>query len=114
MCRNLSRTRPKPCSPWAIINYRVLLDYGDAITTFERVTKMLPSSSEVRYALALVRRRVGHWDQGISYWEQDLALDPRNMELLTMQHGLTAGFDNSPPRSSSTIECWTLRQTIPI
>jgi len=27
---------------------------------------------------------VGHWDQGISYFEQALALDPRNVELLTI------------------------------
>ncbi len=33
-------------------------------------------------ALALVARREGHWDQSIAYWEQALALDPRNMELL--------------------------------
>jgi len=63
--------------------YWVLRDYGDAITTFERVTKMLPGNSEVRYALALVTRREGHWDQSVTYWEQALALDPRNMELLT-------------------------------
>jgi tetratricopeptide (TPR) repeat protein len=62
--------------------YWVLRDYGDAITTFERVTKMLPGNSEVRYALALVTRREGHWDQSVTYWEQALSLDPRNMVLL--------------------------------
>jgi serine/threonine-protein kinase len=62
--------------------YWVLRDYGDAITTFERVAKMLPGNSEVRYALALVTRREGHWDQSVAYWEQALALDPRNMALL--------------------------------
>jgi tetratricopeptide (TPR) repeat protein len=44
---------------------------------------MLPGNSEVRYALALVTRREGHWDQSVTYWEQALALDPRNMTLLT-------------------------------
>ena len=43
---------------------------------------MLPGSSEVPRALALVARREGHWDQSIAYFEQALALDPRNMELL--------------------------------
>ena len=77
----------EPNSPETLLalgyyEYRVLRDYGDAITTFERVTKMLPGNSEVRYALALVTRRQGHWDQSVTYWEQALALDPRNMYLL--------------------------------
>ena len=62
--------------------YWVLNDHERAKTTFGRVSKMLPSSSEVPYALALVNRREGHWDESIAYWEQALALDPRNAELL--------------------------------
>jgi serine/threonine-protein kinase len=34
-------------------------------------------------ALALIARREGHWDQSIVYFEQALAFDPRNVELLT-------------------------------
>ena len=64
--------------------YLVMRDYGAAKTTFERVSKMLPSSSEVPYALAIVARREGHWDQSVAYWEQALALDPRNVELLNL------------------------------
>ena len=62
--------------------YRVLSDYGAAKTTFGRLSKMLPGSSEVPRALALVARREGHWDQSTAYFEQALALDPRNPELL--------------------------------
>jgi tetratricopeptide (TPR) repeat protein len=64
--------------------YLVLRDFGLAKTTFERVSKVLPSSSEVPYALAVVARREGHWDQSVAYWEQALALDPRNVELLIL------------------------------
>ena len=63
--------------------YRVLRDYGLAKTTFVRVSKMLPSSSEVPTALGRVTRREGHWDESIAFYEQALALDPRNVELLT-------------------------------
>jgi tetratricopeptide (TPR) repeat protein len=59
-----------------------LRDYGLAKATFGRVSKMLPSSSETPMALALIARREGHWDQSIAYFEQALALDPRNVELL--------------------------------
>jgi tetratricopeptide (TPR) repeat protein len=62
--------------------YHVLHDYGAAKATFEGVSKMLPGSSEVPHALAVVTRRKGQWDQSIAYFEQSLALDPRNMELL--------------------------------
>jgi TolB-like protein/Flp pilus assembly protein TadD len=59
-------------------------DYASAKTTFEGVSKMLPSSSEVPMALGLIARREGNWDQSITYYEQALALDPRN-ELLLMR-----------------------------
>jgi TolB-like protein/Tfp pilus assembly protein PilF len=62
--------------------YRVLSDYRAAETTFGRVGKTLPGSSEAPRALGLVARRGGHWDQSVAYFEQALALDPRNEELL--------------------------------
>jgi serine/threonine protein kinase/Tfp pilus assembly protein PilF len=77
----------EPNSPETLLalgyyQYWALGDYAAAKSTFGRVSKMLPGSSEVPMALALVARREGHWDQSIAYWEQALALDPRNMELL--------------------------------
>jgi TolB-like protein/Tfp pilus assembly protein PilF/tRNA A-37 threonylcarbamoyl transferase component Bud32 len=63
--------------------YWVLRDYGAAKSTFDRVSKMLPGNSEVPRALALIARREGHWDKSIAYFEQALALDPRNVRLLT-------------------------------
>jgi TolB-like protein/class 3 adenylate cyclase/Tfp pilus assembly protein PilF len=63
--------------------YWVLRDYGAAKSTFDRVSKMLPGNSEVPKALALIARREGHWDKSIAYFEQALAVDPRNVRLLT-------------------------------
>jgi TolB-like protein/Tfp pilus assembly protein PilF len=79
--------RLEPNSPETLLalgyyQYRVLRDYGSAKTTFERVSKMLPGSSDVPTALGLVNRREGHSDESVAYFEQALALDPRNVELL--------------------------------
>ena len=63
--------------------YWVLRDYGAAKTTFERVNKMSPGSSEVPRAKGFVARREGRWDESIAYFERALAVDPRNAELLT-------------------------------
>ena len=78
----------EPNSPETLLavgyyQYWVLRDYGDAKTTFSRVSKMLPGNSEVPDALGFIARREGRWDQSIAYFEQALALDPRNVELLT-------------------------------
>jgi len=61
---------------------RVLADYGAAKTTFGRVSKMLPSNSQVAAALGGIAAAEGHWDQSIAYFEKALALDPLNAELL--------------------------------
>ncbi len=77
----------QPNSPEALLalgyyQYWVLGNYGLAKTTFGRVSKMLPSSSDVPEALAAVTRREGNWDESVAHWEEALALDPRNLELL--------------------------------
>jgi serine/threonine protein kinase/Tfp pilus assembly protein PilF len=82
-----------PISPETLLalgyyQYWVLRDYGSAKATFGRVRGMLPNSSEVPWALALVARREGHWNECVAYFEQALAFDPRNTELL-MQAGGT-------------------------
>jgi len=63
--------------------YWVLRDYDLAKTTFSGLRKSLPGSSDIIYALGLVTRRQGKWDESIVYLEQCLALDPRNAEILS-------------------------------
>jgi len=77
----------EPNSPETLLalgyyQYWTLRDCGAAKGTFGRVSKMLPGSSEVPHALGLIARYEGHWDQSIAYFEQALALDPRNVEFL--------------------------------
>jgi adenylate cyclase len=74
----------EPTSPGTLLalgyyQYWVLREYALAKTTFGRVSKTLPNSSEVPVALGLVTRREGNWDRSIACFEQALTLDPRNM-----------------------------------
>jgi TolB-like protein len=78
----------QPDSPETLLalgyyQYWVLRDYRLAKTTFKRVQEMLPGSSDALMGLGGVSGREGHWDQSIAYWEQALALDPRNEQLLS-------------------------------
>jgi TolB-like protein/cytochrome c-type biogenesis protein CcmH/NrfG len=77
----------KPNSPETLLaqayyQYWVLRDYELAKATFGRVRELVPGSSDVPAAVALIARRQGHWDESVAYWEQTLALDPRNIQWL--------------------------------
>ena len=95
--------RLAPDSPETLLalgyyQYWVLYDYGLAKTTFDRVSEMLPGNSEVSQALGAVTLRAGNWDESIAYFEQALALDPRNWSYSCTRHRLTPAFDTSRPR----------------
>ena len=67
--------------------YRVLRDFGAAKTTVGASANCYPAAARP------VRSRqscpiAGHWDQSIAYFEQALALDPGNVELLLPRHCL--------------------------
>jgi serine/threonine protein kinase/Tfp pilus assembly protein PilF/ribosomal protein L40E len=77
----------EPNSPETLLalgyyQYWVLGDYGLAKTTFKELSKLLPGNSEIPAALGHVTQSAGHLDESIAYFEQGLALDPRNMDLL--------------------------------
>jgi TolB-like protein/class 3 adenylate cyclase/Flp pilus assembly protein TadD len=80
--QKLQPNSPETLLAQAYYQYWVLRDYELAKGTFGRVRELLPSSSDVPAALALIARRQGHWDESVAYWEQTLALDPRNTEWL--------------------------------
>ncbi len=93
----------EPNSPETLLalgyyQYHVLRDYGLAKTTFGRVSKMLPSNSEVPMALGRVARREADWDESIAYFEKALALDPRNVQAL-VDSALTYGMLRQFPKA---------------
>ncbi len=80
--QKLQPNSPETLLAQAYYQYWVLRDYELAKATFGRVRELLPGSSNVPGALALIARRQGHWDESVAYWEQTLALDPRNTGAL--------------------------------
>ena len=82
--QKLQPNSPETLLAQAYYQYWVLRDYELAKATFGRVRELLPGSSDVPGALALIARRQGHWDESVAYWEQTLVLDPRNTEWLAL------------------------------
>lgn len=80
--QKLQPNSPETLLAQAYYQYWVLRDYELAKTTFGRVKELVPGSSDVPAALALIARRQGQWDQSVAYWQQTLALDPRNTQWL--------------------------------
>src|SRR5882757_4992581 len=82
--QKLQPNSPETLLAQAYYQYWVLRDYDLSKGTFGRVRELLPGSSDVSGALALIARRQGRWDESVAYWEQTLVLDPRNTEWLAL------------------------------
>jgi len=80
--QKLGPNSPETLLALGYYQYWVLGDDGLAKATFKELSKLLPGNSEVPHALGLIARRAGDWDENIAYFEQAIALDPRNMVLL--------------------------------
>jgi len=94
--QKLDPNSPETLLALGYYQYCVLRDYGLAKTTFKQVSRILPGSSEAPMALGRIARREGHWDENIPYFEQALALDPRNVELLIDTAGAYAALRQFP------------------
>jgi TolB-like protein/class 3 adenylate cyclase/Flp pilus assembly protein TadD len=82
--QKLQPNSPETLLAQAYYQYWVRRDYELAKATFGRVRELVPGSSDVPAALALIARRQGQWDKSVAYWEQTLALDPRNTQWLAL------------------------------
>ena len=81
--QELSPNLPETQLALGYYQYWLLRDYSLAQETFARLSEILPGSSDILYALGLVTRREGKWDESIGHFERCLALDPRNAEVLS-------------------------------
>ncbi len=81
--QKLQPNSPETMLALGYYQYYVLADYGLAKATFLLVNKLLPSNSEVAWALSVVNRRLGNWNESLAWVERALATDPRNGEIIT-------------------------------
>lgn len=68
--------------------YWVEQRYAAARQTFEQLRQRWPNQAEPAYALALIARRTGRWDEALRQFEASQQLDPLNAPVLT-EWGLT-------------------------
>ncbi|MDP3856519.1 MAG: adenylate/guanylate cyclase domain-containing protein [Stagnimonas sp.] len=68
--------------------YWVEQRYAAARQTFEQLRQRWPNQAEPAYALALIARRTGRWDEALRQFEASQKLDPLNAPVLT-EWGLT-------------------------
>ena len=75
----------------AYCDFWVERDYDAARRIFEQVRQQALNNSDIPFALALIARRQGRWDDSLANFEQAMALDPRNVETLTQAAYTAAG-----------------------
>ena len=98
---------PETLLALACYQFSELHDYNAARTTFLRVRKMLPGTAEIPVALAQIARYRGKWEETVAYYDEALALNPRNTELLAESAGNYSDlrrFDNALKRYNRAMD----------
>src|SRR5207253_8461457 len=54
-------------------------DFTAGLAEFQQAEKGLPNNVDIIYAIALIQRRLGHWEEAIDRFRRVVALDPRNI-----------------------------------
>jgi serine/threonine protein kinase/tetratricopeptide (TPR) repeat protein len=55
-------------------------DFTGALAEFQQAEQGLPNDVDIIEAIALVQRRLGHWDEAIAGQRRAIELDPRNID----------------------------------
>jgi len=53
-------------------------DFAGALEDLSAAARIIPNSSELLYAIALLDRRLGRWDDAVTHLRRAIELDPRN------------------------------------
>ncbi len=80
--RALALDRNLPETHLALGYYRYYgeRDFSGALAEFQQAEQGLPNNVDVIKAIALIQRRVGHWDEAIAGMRHAIELDPRNID----------------------------------
>src|SRR5205823_8850405 len=54
-------------------------DFTGALAEFQQAEKDLPNDVDIIFAIALIQRRLGHWEEAIAGLRRAIELDPRNI-----------------------------------
>lgn len=57
-------------------------DYANALREFDIAKTLLPNDSSVRWDIAAIKRRQGHWQETVSDYLQILVVDPQNPNVV--------------------------------
>jgi TolB-like protein/Tfp pilus assembly protein PilF len=63
--------------------YYAQRDFTGALAEFQQAERGLPNNVDLIRAIALIQRRVGHWDEAIVALHRAVELDPRNIDAPT-------------------------------
>jgi eukaryotic-like serine/threonine-protein kinase len=63
--------------------YYAQSDFKGALRELGAADSLAPNSSELLQVMALIQRRLGHWDEAISLLRRASTVDPRNADVLT-------------------------------
>jgi len=74
----------------AYYDYYAKADYRAALEDLTAADRLLPNSSDILQAMALLERRLGRWDEALALLRRVVARDPRNLDALH-ELGETAG-----------------------
>src|SRR5207302_8540461 len=71
---------PETALPLGYYRYYGQHDFAGALAEFQQAEQGLPRTLDVIRAIALIQRRLGHWDEAIAELRRGVELDPRNID----------------------------------
>src|SRR5881296_659279 len=76
----LNPTLPETHLAFGYYRYYGQHDFAGALAEFQQAEQGLPNNIDVIRGIALIQRRLGHWDEAITELRRAVELDPRNID----------------------------------
>ncbi len=92
----------------AFYQYWVSRDYEGARHSFERLRTSLPNSADVLEGLGFTNTALGRWDEGLAFFDQAVALNPRDRIMRWYAAWIRAAMRDFPAALRSYDEALTI------